>query len=271
MTKSIALMSPMIGEFGWIVFDLQQRARSFFEKYPDHHKIVIAHPSMTEIFELADEILPINLPHEYTPCGRGAEAGPFDNESFYNHIHTMAKEMVKPEVYLKIDYKNKFGNMDGEKKERKFFADSIVDEDEYMTISCRSISPRGAIKNWPPAKYDELVGRVRVEYGLPIYLVGLPEHNYLPDGVKLIKTKNIKDHIALLHNSMMHFGSNTGTSHLALLSECPLVTWGDSDALYNRMVYETNPFSVPVKCLKGTWNPSVDSVYNELKIFCDLL
>ena len=116
-----------------------------------------------------------------------------------------------------------------------------------------------------------MVGKIKDEYGLPIYLVGLPEHNYRPDGVKFIETKTVKDHIALLHNSIMHFGSNTGTSHLALLSGCPLFSWGDSDSLYNRMVYETNPFSTPIKFLHGTWHPSVDDVYNELKIFFERL
>ena len=269
--RKIALVSPMIGEFGWIVFDLQQRVRAFFEAYPEHRKIVICHPSMEELFELADDVLSITMPDGFTPCGRGAEDGPFNTKEFYDTVHKTVVESVKPDVYMKLEYENRFDDLDGDKTERNFSADSIVEEEKYMTISCRSISPRGASKNWAPAKYDELVGRIRDEYDLPIYLVGLPEDNYLPDGVKLIKTKTVKDHIALLHNSIMHFGSNTGTSHLALLSGCPVVTWGDSDSLYNRMVYETNPFSIPIKCLKGTWDPSVDDVYNELKIFFERL
>ena len=267
----IALASPIIGEFGWTVFDLQQRVRAFFEQYPDHRKIVIAHPSMRELFELADDIFSITMPDGYTPCGRGAEDGPFNTKEFYDTVHKTVLESVKPDVYMKIDYENRFDDMDGAKSERKFSAESIVDDDKYLTISCRSISPRGESKNWSPSKYDELVDRIIERYNLPIYLVGLTKDNYCPERVKVVDTTTVKDHIALLHNSMMHFGSNTGTSHLALLSECPLLSWGDSRSLYIRMVFGTNPFRTPIKFIQGTWHPSVDDVFENFNVFFEAL
>ncbi|MAG28222.1 hypothetical protein CMI47_22080 [Candidatus Pacearchaeota archaeon] len=103
--KPVALISPVIGEFGFTVFDIQQRVRAFFRKYPDHHKVVIAYPSLHELFELADEMIEPNLSMDYLPCGRGADLQ-YHNSDFYKMIHEHSLTKYDPDVYFKIEYEN---------------------------------------------------------------------------------------------------------------------------------------------------------------------
>ena len=262
----VALVSPIIGEFGWTVFDIQQKVRAFFEENCDHHKIVLANKTLAPFFELADEVIEFEMPVGFLPCGRGADNGRYDHSSFYEKIHTDTLEKFNPDQYLQIPYGNRFGVWKAPSKEKKFYEDRIVDEDKYLTISCRSIS-RGAMKNWSEENYNELVGMIKREMDLPIYLVGLPKDNYCPNGVLIPETKDVTDHISLLSNSMMHFGSNTGTSHLALLCGCPMFSWGYGNGLKKRMTEDTNPFDTECVFVDGSWNPSVEDIYKEVSDF----
>jgi hypothetical protein len=271
MNKKIALVSPVIGEFGWTVFDIQQKVRKFFEDRSDHTKIVLASSSLSALFELADEVIEFEYPTGFLSCGRGSDDGLFNNIDFYNNIHETCMATYEPDVYLKIPYENRFGLWDVPFTEKKFYADPIIPDDKYITISCRNIS-RGAIKNWSLEKYNELVNLVRKTIDLPIYLVGLPEDNHCPDGVIIPETKTVNDHISLLANASLHFGSNTGTSHLALLCGCPMFSWGlDQSGLKKRMLVDTNPFETSSLFVGDSWNPSVDVIYKELNSFIDKL
>lgn len=263
--KQKAVVSPVIGEFGWIVFDIQPKVRKFFEDHRDCHKVVVGNPALSELFELADEVVPIELPETFSPCGRGAEDHyGFHNSNFYNQLIETVQENYNPEYLLKIPYENRFGKWDCEETYRKFYKDKIVHCDQYITISCRNLS-RGSTKNWDPKKYQILVDWIIEEYNIPIYLVGLEKDNFVPDGVILPETKNVGDHISLLSNSLLHFGSNTGTSHLATMCGCPLLTWGDGVQLRERMVIDTNPFKTKVEYIHApNWNPSVEEVKTHL-------
>ena len=263
--KPVALVSPVIGEFGFTVFDIQQRVRAFFRKYPDHHKVVVAHPSLHELFELADEMIEPNLPMDYLPCGRGGDFQ-YHNSDFYKMIHEQTLTKYDPDVYFKIEYENRFDEWNTDWEERKFNEPPIISDEKYLTISCRSIK-RGEVKNWKPEKYDELLNRIKQKYDIPIYLVGLPKDNYCPESVIIPEAKSVKDHISLLSNSMMFFGSNTGTTHLALLCGCPVFSWGKGAHL--RMVKETNPFDTKILHIDKTWNPDVEEMYDRFVEFME--
>jgi hypothetical protein len=263
--KPVALVSPVIGEFGFTVFDIQQRVRSFFRKHPDHHKVVIGHPSLHGIFELADEMVSIDLPPDYCPCGRGADFE-YHSSNFYEDLHKKALSLYDVDSYFKINYENRFDQWDTDREERKFQETSIVPDEKYMAISCRSIE-RGSIKNWSPAKYDALLDKINQKYNIPIYLVGLPKDNYCPESIIVPEAKNVRDHISLLSNSMIFFGSNTGTTHLALLCGCPVFSWGKG--AHDRMVRETNPFGTSIMHIDKTWDPDVDEMYNKFVEFME--
>lgn len=268
--KEKAVVSPVIAEFGWVVFDIQPKVRKFFEDHEDCHKVVVGNPAFGELFELADEIIPIELPESFTPCGRGAEDHyGLHNSNFYNQLIQRTQEHYNPEHILKIPYENRFDQWDVEESHRKFYKDKMVDSDEYITISCRNLN-RGAEKNWDPKKYQSLVDWIIEEYNLPIYLVGLEKDNFVPDGVIVPETKNVGDHISLLSHSKFHFGSNTGTSHLSTMCGCPLFTWGEGMDLRERMVEWTNPHKTPAVCvIEGNWDPELDFIKKELYNFVE--
>lgn len=268
--KEKAVVSPVIGEFGWIVFDIQSKVRKFFEDHEDCHKVVLGNPALSELFELADEVIPIDLPEGFTPCGRGAEDHyGFHNSHFYNQLYQRTEEDYNPEYMLKIPYENRFGDWNVEETHKKFYKNKIVDSDDYITISCRNLY-RGKSKNWSSSKYQGLVDWITEQYNLPIYLVGLEKDNFVPDGVIVMETKNVGDHISLLSHSKFHFGSNTGTSHLATMCGCPLFTWGEGQNLRERMVEETNPHKTPAVCvIEGNWDPDLDYIKNQIHTFVE--
>jgi len=270
--KNVALVSPVLAEFGWIVFDIQSKVRYFFEQHKDCHKVIFANPALKELFELADEIIPVELPENYTPCGRGAEEESGCNNSvFYEGLWATSYDKYKPTEFLPIPYSNRFGNWGVGETHRKFYKSRIVEDEEYFTISCRSLN-RGKVKNWSKEKYQELVDWIISEYNLPVYLVGLTKDNFVPDGVVVPETKDVADHISLLSHSKLHFGGNTGTSHLATMCDCPLFSWGEGFDLLLRMASETNPHNTPVELIyQESWDPSVDLIKTKLYNFIDTI
>jgi len=265
--KTVALVSPVIGEFGWTLFEVQDKVRHFFKNTNCERKIVIADPSLKFLFEEATDVIP--LPAEmkidlYPQC-LGKQHDPFE---YYSRLVEWTKKTYEPTEMLEIPYHmQSFQRWTGA-SEYKMFTSEKRSWEPHICMSARNVKERGASKNMDKTKWDVLVSLVKQEWDLPIYSIGLDEDTYVPDGVLKIecdKNDYIETAVSCLNSAKFFFSSNSGTTHLSLLSGCPTFTWGDSASLTKRMEVDTNPFNVPCKCLSCGWHPASHSIWTDLR------
>ena len=263
----IAVVTPIIGEFGWTLFEVQDKVRHFFNNTTCKTKLVIAPHSLRYLFEGATHI--VELPDEWKdphlPECLGKQYRPVP---YFKKLIQWTENQVRPTEMLVIPYEMQPHKRWECKSEHKLFNSSIREWEPHVCVSARNVPERGENKNWSRSEWDNLVKKVKRKWKLPIISVGLPEDTYTPKGTIPIECDSndyLETAVSCFNSASFSFSSNSGTTHLSLLSGCPTFSWGDSDSLTERMEVGTNPFKVACRCVNSGWQPNGGDIFNELE------
>ena len=264
-----AVVTPIIGEFGWTLFEVQDKVRHFFNNSKCEKKVVIVPHSLHFLFEGATHIiqLPDEMKDPRLPEGLGKQYRPTD---YYNKLVKWTTDTFDPTEMLVLPYPMQCHERWEIESEHKKLKSNIKEWQPHICVSARDVPERGENKNWSHSKWDSLVKKVKKKWNLPVISVGLPSDTYTPKGAIPIECElndYMETSVSCFNSAEFSFSSNSGTTHLSLLSGCPTFSWGDSDSLVERMEKGTNPFNITCKCLNTGWNPDVKNIFNELKLW----
>ncbi|MAG28223.1 hypothetical protein CMI47_22085 [Candidatus Pacearchaeota archaeon] len=266
-----AVVTPIIGEFGWTLFEVQDKVRWFFKNTTCERKVVIAPHSLHFLFDEATHIieLPDNMKNSNLPEALGKQCQ-HNSISYYESLIKWTAETFNPKEILTIPYNIPCSERWDWKSEHKMFKSSCREWEPHICVSARDVKERGEGKNWSHNKWDALIKKVKKRWNLPIISIGLPGDTYVPKEAEFIECDTndyLETAVSCINSATFFFSSNSGTTHLSLLSGCPTFSWGDSDNLTKRMENETNPFNIECKCLNTGWDPDVKTIFNELKLW----
>jgi len=266
-----AVVSPILGEFGWIVFDIAPRVRTFFDLCEDYEKVVYCQPEHRYFFEGADIFhdIPDEVMPKYPALCRSYHVAR-DPLPLGRLMQWFRREIGERDIVLDIPYENQRIN-EGWKIRPTWkklvaqceFQDTGVTK--YIVLACRQRLNLGAKKNWPPSKWDRLVAMLRQRLGWPIYCIGQVGASYKPPHAFWVEG-DIERAVAAFNGALFSVSSNSGPTHLSLMTGCPTFSWGQaSNKLKQRMEELTNPLLAPCLYAKLGWQPTVEEVWKQLE------
>lgn len=270
----ILAIPPVVGEFGWTLFDIQPKVRAYFDTGADK-KIVFAPSELWFLFEQATNFVDVPKGMMETPpewrSTHGVVKGDREELKRLNRLLLWASSMVPKEaVFLDLPYEST-GKWDAPERHIRLESKRGAPDGEYVVVACRD-RKFGDRKNWPHDRWDELVEEIRALTGdLPIYSIGTPSGAYFPRGtlpVVDLPGRLLERSVATLNGAAFSVSSNSGATHLSLLSGCPTFCWGEP-RLKRRMTKTTNPLGVDCRFLATGWQPSVAGVARSLKEWLD--
>ena len=267
---SKAVVTPVVGEFGWVVFEVQGKVRSFFNQTNCDEKIVICPKGLRFLFETATDFIdvPEELNTSMKPEGLGKQGRPYE---YYEKLIEWTENNMEPNELLTIPYDLDVADRwKGDSSEYIKLESTTREWEPHIVVSARNVKGRGDVRNWSERKWDELCDRLMNEYSLPMYSIGKREDVYVPVGVEELDQGD--DHLEIavscLNSAVFSISSNSGTTHLSTMSGCPTITWGQSGvpgSLAHRMTMDSNPLNTPIIFMDGTWDPSVEQVFETSK------
>ncbi len=267
---TVAAVTPIIGEFGYIVFDIQPRVRFWLRQQKADRKVVFASRQLAPLFEEATEI--VEIPGELLPTAPATM-----RSIVYEHwregdperlkierLVQWAQSTVAADSWLEIPY---FQHQPWTAPATHVLlqTETEISPEPFIAIAARA-RQFDTWRNWPTKHWDELVGRIREEWKLQVRCVGKPPSTYFPEGAipQDVDEQNRLDHsIAILNKAVCSISSNSGPTHLSLLAGCPTFAWGEP-YLKHFMEQYTNPLRTPCCFYPCGWDPNVDLVWTAL-------
>ncbi|MEX2430502.1 MAG: hypothetical protein WD645_01110 [Dehalococcoidia bacterium] len=172
-------VTPLLGEFGFLLFDVQPRVRAWLRAQEAQRKVVIAPRAWHCLFEEATEL--IEPPQDLLPEAP-AEYRSIDHRHWSkgdpqrNRIEALvewARQQVPAERWLEIPYFSA-ERWSIEPAYTRLIVARPVPADKYVVVHART-RRFGARKNWPTQRWDELVARIRDTWGCRVVAIGSPE------------------------------------------------------------------------------------------------
>jgi tetratricopeptide (TPR) repeat protein len=269
---NIAAVTPILGEFGYIVFDIQPRVRAWLRAQHAARKIVFAPRELSPFFEEATEI--IEPPAELLPtapatmrsvCYECWDPAHPERQKIEKLVQ-WARSMVNADAWLEIPYFDggqwmapaTFTQLKGRRS-------VSVPQNPYIVMAARARA-FDPWRNWPTEYWDELARRIQSQWQLEIRGIGRPPSTYFPDGVipqEIDEVDRLDHSLGLLNHAVCSISSNSGPTHLSLMAGCPTFAWVEPN-LKRFMEHHTNPLRTPCHFFAAGWRPDVDSVWQEL-------
>lgn len=270
--KTVAV-TPVLGEFGFITFDVQPQIRAWLRSRQAERKVVFAPRELSAFFEEATEVIepppemlpsaPATMRSIAYPCWVSGHPERIKVEK----LVAWAKDNVRADEWLDIPYFDR-GPWTAPATYVKLQSRLPRPTEPYVVVAARA-RPFDSWRNWPTGHWDELVLRIRSEWNIEVRAIGRPPATYFPHGVVPQEVDNLDrlDHtICLLNHAVCSISSNSGPTHLSLMTGCPTFAWGDAH-VKPLMEVQTNPLQTPCAVFTGGWDPDVDSVWDQLAAF----
>ncbi len=263
------MAGPILGELGWIIFDVMPHVAGFFAQHVDEHKVVVCRPEHQVFFPDALEF--VDIPEDLLikeDIGRGWWTG--KPTAPVKRVIAWAHKTVNPDELLFIPYfqvKKAEWGVDPLNRPLVSLPREIEESwnlGEYIVVAARQLK-RGPKKNWDPKKWDYLVRSMKDHWMYPIYAIGKEGSSYVPKGT-IERFHTMEDSIHLLNNARFCVTSNSGTTHLSTMSGCSTFSWGSS-WLKHRVTQATNPMKTEVHFEGVGWNPDPGYIFDKLRLW----
>ena len=244
-------VTPILGEFGYIVFDIQPRVRAWLQAQKAERKVVFAPRELASLFEEATEI--IEPPLDLLPTAPATMRSVFydcwrpdhPERQKIERLVQWARSTVNADSWLEIPYFDSepwtapaiFGHLHGP-------ADAPVPQKPYIVVAARARA-FDSWRNWPAANWDKLVRRIRDQWQTDVYAIGRPPSTYFPQGCisqTIDELHRLDSSLTLLNHAVCSISSNSGPTHLSLMAACPTFAWGEP-GLKDFMERQTNPLN----------------------------
>ena len=269
---STVAVTPVLGEFGYQVFDVQPQLRWWLRQHRQaSRRVVFAPRTLAFFFDEATEI--IEPPREMLPTAHASarsvvyqqwRPGSPDRIRI-ERLVAWAREQVEADEWLDIPYFEP-GLWQAPATFVPLRSSRFAPPEEpYVVVAARDRA-FDAWRNWPKKHWDDLVARMRGEWQLPIYMIGAPPSTYYPPMAipqEVDEEDRLEHSVMLLNNAVCSISSNSGPTHLSLMAECPTFAWGEA-YLKQFMEATTNPLRTPCRFCVLDWQPSVDQVWQHL-------
>ena len=268
------MAGPILGEFGWLVYDIQPHVRAWLKAHPDDHKVVVVRKEFNYFFPEADEY--VDIPAELVPPkdgGRGWWKGQVKRhmEKAIDWTRGLKHDEMMDIPWFGQHGKKIEGHKRGDWKIEPVYERLTTSPPagfhvvpEYLVTSCRDRPDWGHAKNWSHHKWDELIERVVGEWGLVVYCIGKEGRSYFPKGTYPVPPP-IENAVYALNHAKFFFASNSGPTHLSQFCGCPTFSWGVNNRLKGRMERADNHLGTPTYYVGLGWDADVMGVFTELK------
>jgi len=254
-TDQVVAAGPVMGEFGWILFDIQDKVRAFFDLFPQAEKVVLCPAEYRPLFETATRF--IDIPPDIISRGGGRISNA--------NLVTWAQQQVAADRWLHPPQTQDWRLWQASSHHIVLTNAFRPCEEPYCVLACRKQKNQSK-KNWPVSYWDKLLEMIRAEWTMPVVSIGRPEDCYFPTDLR--RVVGLEQCIGALNGAQFSVSSNTGLTHLSLLCDCPTFIWGKrkirGGTLKHRMEILTNPHKT--KCLYKPlgWRPDADTVFQHL-------
>jgi glycosyltransferase involved in cell wall biosynthesis/Tfp pilus assembly protein PilF len=263
-------VTPIIGEFGYIVFEVQPRVRAWLRAQNADRRVVFAPQELHSFFEGATEIIspPVEMFPTAPATGRSIvyeywQPGNPERVKI-ERLVDWAKSTVQADEWLEIPY---FMPTPWTAPATFVKLESPIEvpKEPYVVVAARA-REFDSWRNWPASSWDELVRRVRDSWGFNVYAIGRPPSTLFPEGAipqNVEEADRLEHSIALLNGALFSISSNSGPTHLSLMAGCPTFAWGEPFLKHFMETY-TNPLRTPCGFLAAGWDPDVELVWKSL-------
>ncbi len=263
-----AVVSPVIGEFGWMVFDILPKVNHLTQMGSTY---VWTRADWAWLFEDAGATVHV-IPDEVMPTVEAEFRS-------VHHLHWRQSNMrgrlqverlvrwwdkqIAPIRYrLKIDIPYFTGSRWAAPQKHALIQAPMTGCDPYIVLHARD-EPRGKHKNWAHEKWDELADWLNGK-GHRIYTIG---DSYIPKAAEAFSdSPSVEVAVIALSNAEASISSNSGPTHLSLYCGCPTFSFGDPN-LKDRVMHDTNPLGTFVDYFGCGWDPEVSHVKDALEHF----
>jgi len=282
------VVSCLISEFGWGLQYWQGRLRYLkYKKYPDHKFLLMCDPSFHTFVEdfisytiaLPEWFYNLNLERDgYEAPLRNSLSGALTPPDVYSNLIKYIRKYYNTDKAIEI-WTPRGCNPIVNKMPQIFFKYTTNKKIKYnkpIIVVMPRKRERAANRNIPEFIWRELVEKLRQTF--LVVLAGTTNGSCLQnyeanDVINLIKyngddkTKLI---IEYLNNSICSVSSQSGSSHLSLLTDTPSYLIGDQK---NRHVVELNRFNTPTsfRFVFDYRAIDADAIVSDLRIFIDAL
>ena len=261
------LIGPYAGEFGWELCFwnplARRKARHLREQNPGIQIAVAAPGASRDLYEFADEFIPVEVTPGTSECIHGACTSEPGGLAGFNQRWGPGDvtELARPEVW---------GPTRAKRDWRRLRALDCA-RGPVAVVALRGPKEyRGRVypeKEWDRAAAGRLV-RLLGDSGYAVAAVGGLD-NYCPPGARDLRGEPLPVLRAVLSSAAVVIGPSSGPLHLAQLCEAPVVTWYNRPELQkigSRLRYERlwNPFRAPVTFLDAG-SPTAEEVFQAAK------
>jgi hypothetical protein len=244
------LAGPWIGEFGWELFKWQAFVRNKALEFDE--TIVITRKGNEFLYkDFCSKFMNFDSP--LINC-----CGPTNKDlKFYKAMNKFNN--IECDFHFKPDINGKIN------EDKKFVSyKKDIKKDNKIVIHARHFPSYKNNKNWSEEKWIKLDQELKM-MGFEVVFIGIENVAYFPEKSKRFLNSSLEDLSVLISSSKLIIGPSSGPIHFASLCECPQITWGNFDSVFDRYERAWNPFGVDVDVIGKTWNPSIKDILNKVE------
>ncbi len=282
---------PVIGEFGFGVFYTAPHVHAWFARFPDHERLVccpndwqLLFPRATGFIIIPDELMPqpacgttwqtwkhVGRPNRSRRPGAmrmrfepGQAGGTPELQKWFNQQMPPGAQVLTPPALTahrgsgETPYRVAWPGAPGLKPEYPKYSGLPPVSGPSIVIAARRRLEFGPLKNWPPPDWDELCRNLKKRFpGFHLLSVGSRRGSYFP--AETTACHGLRNSIAALSNAVCSISSNSGTTHLSLMCDCPTFSWGENTEIVRyRMEKYSNPHGTMVEYQGVGWRAKLD-------------
>jgi len=259
------LAGPWVGEFGWELMCWQAYLRSMKDVFGYDDLICFTRPGRELMYEDFAKVESFSgIPSQ------GADMEKMNGYSFANFLTYAKRKYEDYKIILPFHllYHGHPVSINGSEIVAKFNPlGQDTKNSKYTVLLHARLRTHRSDKNWSMDNWKHLSDKLCSD-NIDFAFVGSLKEAICPEGCNDLRGTPLRDEVGYYAGAKCLVGPMSGPMHLATLSKCPQLVWSGDDYNEMRLKKEWNPFEVHVTYMgnnSGGWNPTVESVYNNIK------